>query len=485
MIVVPLPVTGTFAAWRAAARGLLAQGIAPADLDWRCGAASPGLFDQVAPEVAAGASMFHVPASFVDLARDVICHRDPMRFARLYALLWRLRARPQLMGDTADPALRALRDMARSVGRDRHKMHAFLRFHEVPSTGPRRAFAAWYEPDHLIVESVVPFFRNRFADMDWTILTPDARADFRDSTVTLGPGAPRPPLPDDQTAALWTTYYSHIFNPARVNPSVMRSHMPTRFWANMPEAQAIPGLIAGAEAQLRQMAASGAVPSRRPDPEATEPAVQSLTELQARIRDCRRCDLCRAATQAVCGTGAAQAALMVVGEQPGDAEDRRGQPFVGPAGAVLDQALAAEGLDRGAVWLTNAVKHFKFTPRGKQRLHQNPTRGEIQHCRWWLDEERRLIAPRVTLALGNSAVWALTGRAGQIAARRGQVETARDGGTIILSWHPAAILRQPDPVQAQEMRQALRRDLALAWRLSMTPGDQAASAAAAGANGLI
>lgn len=463
MIVIALPETGTFAAWRTAARDLAGRGVAPGGIDWRLGEAPRGLFDgdSAAPGPVRAIA---VPAAFLDLAQTVIWHRDPQRFARLYALLVRLADQPRLMGDGADAAVRSLRAMAQAVRRDLHKMHAFLRFHEVPADGPRRAFAAWYEPYHRIVEPAAPFFASRFTDMDWTIQTPDGRADFRDGALHLGPAGPRPAVPPDATEALWTTYYRHIFNPARVNPQVMRQHMPQKFWKNMPEAAAIPDLIAGAEARVRAMRDAAPLPMREtvaPGPEAA-----TLEEARALARDCRRCGLCMAATQTVFGEGCATARLMVVGEQPGDAEDRAGRPFVGPAGAVLDQALAEAGLDRQALWLTNAVKHFKFTPRGKQRLHQNPDRGEIEHCRWWLDLERRLIRPRVTLALGGSAARALTGQSARLAARRGATETATDGGLIRLSWHPAAILRQPDVGRAAQMRAELTADLAEAARLA-------------------
>ncbi|MFB2593305.1 UdgX family uracil-DNA binding protein [Paracoccus sp. p4-l81] len=459
MIAAHLAASAGFQPWRDAARDLLARGVAPGDVDWRSGDAAPGLFDQAPP--AAPMAEVRVPAAFVDLARLVACHRDPARFGLLYAMLWRLQGQPRLMADSADPGLRRLRVMAQAVRRDIHHMHAFLRFHEVEGDSPRRAFAAWYEPDHFVLEPATPFFRNRFTDMDWTILTPDARADFRDGRLSFGPGGARPSLPQDAAAELWTTYFSHIFNPARVNPGVMRSHMPPRFWANMPEAAAIPDLIAGAEARLRAMADSADLPAR-PRADARPAPAQTLPGLAAQIAACRACGCCAGTTQAVCGAGDPAARLMVVGEQPGDHEDRIGQPFVGPAGQVFDRALAAAGIDRTDLWLTNAVKHFKHVPRGKQRLHQTPTRSEIEHCRWWLDAERRLIAPRLTLALGNSAARALTDRAGQIGARRGRIETALDGGAVLLTWHPSAILRQPDTEAAARMQAELQADLRVA-----------------------
>ena len=154
---------------------------------------------------------------------------------------------------------------------------------------------------------------------------------------------------------------------------------------------------------------------------------------------------------------------MIVGEQPGDHEDLQGRPFVGPAGEVLDAALAAAALAREKVWLTNAVKHFKFVPRGKRRLHQNPDRVEIEACKWWLDLEQRFIQPRLTMALGGTAAYALTGRKEGITRRRGKVEETADG-PVLLSWHPSYILRVPDKGAAAEARAQLVEDLRLAAR---------------------
>ncbi|NPD14954.1 UdgX family uracil-DNA binding protein [Xinfangfangia sp. D13-10-4-6] len=149
---------------------------------------------------------------------------------------------------------------------------------------------------------------------------------------------------------------------------------------------------------------------------------------------------------------------MLVGEQPGDREDLEGRPFIGPAGQLLRDSMAAAGMDPAAVWLTNAVKHFKFAPRGKRRLHQNPNRQEIEHCRWWLGLELAFIQPELVVALGASAAFALTGNAVPLADRRGQVETGLHGGPVLITWHPSAILRQSGEA-ARKLRSALTEDL--------------------------
>jgi DNA polymerase len=165
----------------------------------------------------------------------------------------------------------------------------------------------------------------------------------------------------------------------------------------------------------------------------------------------------------VFGEGPTEASIVVVGEQPGDEEDRQGRPFVGPAGRVLDEALEDAKVDRGRVYVTNAVKHFKFVLRGKRRLHQSPTAGEITACRWWLDQELSLIRPKATVMLGASAIRGVTGRAGAVGALRGHpVPLAH--GVGVASYHPSFILRQPDRDAAERTRKALVADLRLATK---------------------
>lgn len=182
---------------------------------------------------------------------------------------------------------------------------------------------------------------------------------------------------------------------------------------------------------------------------ALEEAPASLEAIAAGVQGCRRCDLWRNATQGVPGEGAVHAPLMLVGEQPGDSEDLAGRPFVGPAGQLLDRALAEAGIDRGETFVTNAVKHFKYELRGKRRLHKNPDAGEISACRWWLESERRLVRPRVIVAMGGSAALAVFGKAMPIMKSRGRPipldDGAPDAGRVgVVTVHPSYLLRVPD-----------------------------------------
>ncbi|MGO9134232.1 MAG: UdgX family uracil-DNA binding protein [Methylovirgula sp.] len=170
-------------------------------------------------------------------------------------------------------------------------------------------------------------------------------------------------------------------------------------------------------------------------------AVKSLAELARAAAACERCSLYQAAAQTVFGEGSPSAALMLVGEQPGDQEDRQGHPFVGPAGVMLDRVLQEAGLDRDSVYITNAVKHFKFEPRGKRRLHKRPNHYEVQQCRWWLEREIEIVKPSLIVALGATAAHALSGRTITLSRERGRVMPLFNEMQGMVTMHPSAILR--------------------------------------------
>ncbi len=191
----------------------------------------------------------------------------------------------------------------------------------------------------------------------------------------------------------------------------------------------------------------------------TKKAPTSLKQLRDAEARCTRCPLYKNATQVVPGEGPARAHIMMVGEQPGDKEDRTGEPFVGPAGRVLDKAIAEAGIERTQVFITNAVKHFKFEMRGKRRLHKKPNAHEIERCRWWIDLERAIIKPRVMVALGATAVRSLMGKTVTIGKIRGRVLEMPDGGQMVATIHPSYILRIEDEHDKQTQYNAFIRDL--------------------------
>lgn len=468
---VTLPRIGTEAAWRRAARGFLSAGVAPEDLRWTDSAAPQGLFDadMAVPDVTRD---IRVPRAFAAMSSAVIWHSDADRFDRLYAFLWRLQRDPGLMRDRGDSALAHLRRMEKAVHRCKHKMKAFVRFREIGrSDAARRSFAAWFEPTHHTVEFTATFFARRFADMDWRIVTPDVSAIFEGGQLRFALDVPCPDLPEDASEDLWVTYFRNIFNPARLKVRAMTSEMPKKYWHNMPEAARIPELIADAPARARAMAA--AAPTLPP---ARTARVQQLARAQApdhwsgpsegfakALAGCRRCPLHKGATQAVPGAGPETAALMIVGEQPGDLEDLQGRPFVGPAGQLLTAAMDAARVPRGDVFLTNAVKHFKYVTRGKRRIHQRPNSNEVHQCRWWLEGEITRVHPQLLLALGATAAQALTGDGTDVLARRGRIESGVRGVDVMISLHPAHILRTSDRARQAQLQQALTDDLSAAF----------------------
>jgi DNA polymerase len=192
----------------------------------------------------------------------------------------------------------------------------------------------------------------------------------------------------------------------------------------------------------------------------------SLEAVVAGVRICRRCELWRDATRGVPGAGPARAAMMLVGEQPGDQEDLAGAPFVGPAGRVLDAGLERAGAPREAIFITNAVKHFKHEMRGKRRLHKTPDAGEVRACRWWLDAERRLVRPKVIVALGATAALGVFGRPTPIGKNRGQVFDLVGGAKGLVTYHPSFLLRLPDEAAKKKAFAEFVTDLKFAWRLA-------------------
>jgi uracil-DNA glycosylase family protein len=220
---------------------------------------------------------------------------------------------------------------------------------------------------------------------------------------------------------------------------------------------------------MREIAARRREARNHPGPAAISPpaempmdqkiAITSLAGARAAVQGCTRCALYQHATQAVFGEGPQTAEVMFVGEQPGDQEDLVGKPFVGPAGQVLDQALETVGIDRRRVYVTNAVKHFKFEPRGKKRIHQKPNAGEITACRFWLELERDFVRPKLVVALGATAAQSLLGKAASVTSLRGRKLELPDGAALMVTVHPSFLLRMPDRDKAAEERKRFEADL--------------------------
>lgn len=468
-----------FVSWRDAARDLLVSGVPPHEVLWQ--PEEGGLFSSSVQEVPTG--LIRVPPEFVELATTVSCHNSPDRWPLLYQILWRLTrgGERNLLRIASDEAMAKAHLLAKSVRREIHKMHAFVRFRlidENPETG-RERYAAWFEPDHFIVEAGTPFFRKRFANMDWSIFTPKGCAHWDGTDLVFTPGVARNPIDHpDELETIWRTYYRSIFNPARLKVNMMKQEMPKRYWKNLPEADLIEELIetstrrvnsmyqeeerpekpAPKNAYLNELKELSAVKGCHypPDPNL------SLAQLEKMAASCQACPLWKNATGTVFGEGSKNARIMVVGEQPGDREDVAGKPFVGPAGRKFDEALAETGIDRSTVYVTNTVKHFKWTPRGKHRLHQKPDAGEIDACRPWVLAELHQIKPDVLILLGATAARSLFGKAVEVTKHRGLVNAPELAKRVILTVHPSYLLRIPDPRKKEEEYASFVRDLRLA-----------------------
>jgi len=461
------------AGFRREARALLARRVPPADVSWSAGPCHDDLFadgDATRDEEPPPDTGVTVPPAFLELCHTLVLHREPHRFALLYRLLWRLVHEPALRHDPLDADMLQARQMAQAVKRDIHKMHAFVRFRQVQDTDDALdpLHVAWYEPDHRIVEANAPWFRRRFANMRWAILTPERCVEWDRRRLQFRAGATRADAPPaDAGEALWLTYYQNIFNPARLKLAMMQKEMPRKYWRNLPEAQLIAPLAAQArERSARMIEQPATVPLRR-IPRAAEPAPpllepDALAGLNARMQRCRECPIGANATQAVPGEGPLQPAVMFVGEQPGDQEDLRGRPFVGPAGQLFDRALQRIGVARESVYVSNAVRHFKYELRGKRRIHKTPAQEEALACRHWLDEEIAIVRPRTLVALGATAARALLGRPVAVLSERGEWRERGDGLRVLVTLHPSALLRLP-PEQQPQAFEVFVRDLALAW----------------------
>jgi DNA polymerase len=455
----------SFKSWQNAARELLREKVHPSDVIWQereaaqgsifvtqAGVPHPSPSGQGAPEIL-------VPARFLELAKHVAAHRSETKWSLLYNVLWRIvHCDRNLLHVQVDSDVNRLLLMDRELRNDAHRMQGLLRFRKILQNGTEH-YVAWYRSDHYVVPMVAPFFANRFATMNWSILTPDCSVDWDCSRLRFGPGVDRSRAPaDDELEELWRTYYKATYNPARTNVKLMRQEMPARHWATLPEADAIAQALIEAPDRLTRMQKAA---EQAPSSISLVPPSASLDELRAAAARCDGCPLHRCATQTVFGEGPQEARVVFIGEQPGDQEDLAGRPFVGPAGEVLDRALHESGLDRSALYVTNAVKHFKFVERGKRRLHQTPRPLEVVACRPWLEAELQAIKPEIVICLGATASRSLLGATFQLMRERGRFLKTRWAPKLIATLHPSAVLRAGVDSDRQRAYELLRSDLSV------------------------
>jgi uracil-DNA glycosylase len=429
--------------WRTAARALVLAGAEPDDVRWSVRA------DDDAPNALpdSGGS-FVVTRALVSLAALVIQARDPTRFDLLYRLVWRANTGERVLATTTDPDVRHAHAMALAVRAEAHRMRTLLRYLPV-NAGDQTRCLGWYEPAHYVLESNAQLIARRFPDLAFSILTPDGAAHWDGVELRFSAGVGREAVPDD--AALhswWHTHHAGLLRDSRVGTTI-------------PEAEDLDET------------------PRPPDLPALGPVVlplhpdAALQDAMHEASDCHRCHLHKAASQTVFGEGPAHARVMFVGEQPGDQEDVIGRPFVGPAGQIMDRAMEEAGIDRRTIYITNAVKHFKFEPRGKRRIHKTPEAPEIQACRFWLDVEIVGLRPKLVVAMGGTAARAVLGRAVTITRERGRPIELPDGQMVFVTVHPSYLLRVPDEDAKAREYGAFVADLRRIAEL--VAGDQAAS----------
>lgn len=422
----------TFDSFRQKARQLISKNIHYNEVEWKT--SSEGFFfgeiwQDIHTEIT-----FNVPKDYVELAVKVSAFRDDSVWALLYRSLYRVVIEDKnLFLNPLDPDVMELQSKAKLVGRDIHKMKAFVRFKEV-STEEGQVFMAWHNPDHRIIRLAAPFFQDRFNGMKWVIMTSDETANWDGNELTFTPGVAQEDAPTfDDKEDLWKTYYKAIFNPGRLKISAMKKELPVRHWKTLPETELITELINEAPHRLEKFY----------DSQRQAPSVQfkNLHELNAELAKCRACGICEKATAPVSGSGPSDAEIMFIGEQPGNEEDLQGKPFIGPAGEVLNRGLKDVGIDREGLYLSNAVKGFKYIPKAHLRWHKGATITEIKTCSSWLKKEIELVKPKMIVCLGRSAALSVIGKMVKIEDVRGKFfETALSPKTIVLP-HPASILR--------------------------------------------
>jgi uracil-DNA glycosylase len=419
-----------FEGWRKAARRLVLHHAPPSEVKWSVQGNEPELFEPSATTspLEAPQGHFNVPAKFIELAQSAILHRDPERFAILYRLLWRLRSNHELLSLATDPDVSRAQAMAKAVQREQHRMQTSVRFREI-GREQKAHFVAWFEPEQHIVETTAPFFARRFADMPWSILTPDVCAHWDGHVVSFTPGISKAEAPsEDRLEETWLRYRASVLDPIRLKVNAI-----TR---NLPEASTIES---HAETEPQESQPHAEQPMKR-----KQAPADSLKTLREEASHCRACPLWKDATQTVFGEGPQDAHIMLVGEQPGDKEDLTGKPFVGPAGLMLDRALEEAGINRKKVYITGAVKHFKFLPRGKIRLHQKPNTAEIKACRPWYERELAAIRPDLVVAMGATAARCVLGKITPINKTRGRLIDLDENIKALVTVHPSYLLRLPD-----------------------------------------
>jgi uracil-DNA glycosylase len=448
----------SFDEWRLDVLKLLQMNTTPNDVLWSFDDHQPNLwFDSINSDAN---FPLKIPARLKELLMTLSMHQSPTRWNLMYRILYRtIHGEKNLLDDPGDPDVAAALRMQYEIEKDIHRFHAFLRFKKhIDNEG--EIFIAFYKPDHSILRAALQTFVERFGSMRWVIFTPECSAYWNTKTLAIqDTKIDIPQVNDQEMETLWSSYYSSVFNPTRSNEKLLKQHIPSRFRSNMPELEDVDHLLQNASKRTDHMIESA--PSL-----AISSSVESLQDLNIQLQQCVACPIGLNGTRAVAGQGSF-GGIMLIGEQPGDEEEKSGNPFVGPAGEVLNQVFHDLNLNRNMIYITNAVKHFKFVMRGKSRIHDRPSPAEIGICRSWLNEEIRFVQPPVIICLGASAAQSVLGVKLDVGKNLNKEFTHPSGAIILVTYHPAAILRVPDPDRKREMYSQILRSLANAQARSI------------------
>lgn len=453
-----------FESFRRWARQALARNLAPAEIalgaEYGGNGFQQSLFRSCGEGGRPPAHPLVIKPREIRIFETVSMHSCETQWQLMYRLLWRMRnGEPEILMNPADSDRLTLERLYGQVRRDIHKMHAFVRFKKLEQRREHPAFLAWHQPDHYVLKAALPFFVKRFGDKPFAIFTPYLGAVWDTLTVRFVDGMPAQPDWKDSAEDLWRAYYSAIFNPARIKLKMMKREMPVRYWRSMPETSLIEKLVADAPRRLSEMATQHKAIAH-------PPVVTTLEQLRGAASSCKVCPWAHTACQTVFGDGAPDASIVLVGEQPGDIEDKQGVPFCGPAGGVLREIIKSIGLKPDQVYVTNAVKHFKFERRGKRRLHQRPSGEDILACKPWLMAELQLLRPQVALCLGKTAAQAVLGASVAI-KDASDLYDGPLGVKVLVTFHPSAVLRAQDVQRATSIRAAIRLALTRAKDIAM------------------
>lgn len=443
-----IPIEPSFATWRRAARALLRQGVEPSQIEWVESDSAPASASDIGATAAPAAPA--IPRELLFRLKSAACFRAPDRWALLYRILWRWTHDERHALDLNDPDGALLDHRFQTVEHETEDLLTLTLFRRRDPSMGWPEFVGWYEPHHDLLERAAARFAARMGDSTWMLATPYGAAFWNGMLLRIGRPAAEEheqtahALPESamtgeaitstSTEALWLAYYASAFNGEP-------SPVPLRYWRMPPAGPPLPARLARERSRLGAQSAAVTVPPTPPvEYSAVTPPLQEPT---GPLSTCRRCALWRNAKQAVAGAGSAHAAIMVVGEQPGEYENQHGEPFTGPAGQLLDVILTRAGLKRETLYLTYAVKHYKWETLDQQRVHRTPVRREVEACQYWLEKELTQIAPRVVVTLGATALKALVGAHVNLSEYLGQT-IAHDGRLIVPAWHPSYALTTAD-----------------------------------------